>query len=77
MKLIVQDKREINTLFFPGQTESHFKVGQGKITKIQPYYEEYELWFAIYDKNNEIISRWNGKHVEGIFYLNKNPEKQI
>ena len=66
MKTIMEDGREIVSLNV-GQETTY--AGLGKIT---PYHENGEMaavvWFAVYDKDNQLIRRINGSHVESIKY---------
>jgi len=71
MDTIINDKRQIVSLFLADKDETQYKVGCLGITSIEPYYEGGEMgpvvWFAI-KKGKDIAQRLNGKFVDVIIY---------
>lgn len=71
MMQIMEDLTPITLIQTMGDEGSSWIVGKEGVTKIVPYHESgqlfYAAWFAVYE-DNEIVQRINGAAVEYISY---------
>jgi hypothetical protein len=69
--ILASDSRIIDAIFFGGDDEERFKVGETGITKINAYDEngsmDFEPWFAVY-KEDFLFARVRAGKVEQVSY---------
>ena len=68
---ILNDKREISQIFWPGESGENIEVGIHGVEKIVPYCEATDgdpVWLAIY-RNGKITQRVSLKYIDTVFYL--------
>ena len=72
---IIEDKRPIQSIWY--ENDTHYKVGQSVVTKIESYGEvgEYasQPWLKVF-KGEEIYTRIPAKHVAIVYHLEGEPE---
>jgi hypothetical protein len=77
-KCLVDDEREIESIWFPGDTGGSYSVGRGDIEKIVTYYENGQMamvpWFAVF-RNGKLSQRINAATVMTVNYKDSADDK--